>query len=1034
MKKSLKVLASAAVAFSMFTSVALADTTATTPTTTSTTATAAKKTSADFKDLANIDAALKAKIDAMLAQGIFEGVSNDSFGINENMTRAQMAKILALVYKLNVDMNVKTSSFSDVKADDAANGWAIPYIEAAKKAGLIDGVTDSTFVPGDKVTLGQFATALVKGVGKKVDVSGTPWYKDAIEQAIALKILPAGVDGAAVATRGDLVVGAFGGQAAYAELNKPAKVSITEAKATGVQKVEVKFDKEVDTSAAKLELKKGTTVIVTETKWGDDKKSATLTLKDLKVNQGSYTVTLSGLPEGTVDKATATFEAKNEEVTKIEFANPTDTVAQANTVRIKINATNQYGEKASANAGSYTAYSTTPGGARLTKADNGDLYIIVDTLDSTLTANLSSFSVNIYNNDSRVSASKTFKVGLPPMVSKVELGDVKYQNGKDALSNAGDQAVIKLLQIDQYGQEITQQTGNAFPINIQVTPNFNNQFTGLAQDKDNDGIDEVVVTLNSKATVSGEQTVTVFGGGSQTTKKIAVKAVAVPAKIEFGDLTGTYADGDVNKYVTLKLYDAEGNLLSPQDIVDNVDRLTISASSNITFGVTNDVPEAMLAKKSDGSLTPIVAVGPNKGKIHIAALKGKGTGNIFAYTTILESGATSSNNLNLPIAEARYPVSLAVATEPATKAVEGATTDIKLLVKDQYGENLENMAKGYVTENYGTRTVTYDVYVTTAPSSNANIAFGLTDGAKTIASINDNTYTFTANAGSLGGSKKVTFTLRKLEAVVDGTGALTGTGAVLDDNVKSITKELTVINPNAAGVKLTYSAGTVTDLFNAVENTVHGSTYDGPTTSKHAKKIAITAKDTAGAVVAVPKTVISVTSDNENVAKVGVNAGEAYVIGNKPGTAKVSVAYRTAKGDIENKTVDVTVKNDPISVASIAAGSTTRKVQDFSNGATYAYKLMSTVTVKDQYGSEYKSETLTGNVANDVVYDYNALLGIQYLISEVKGSGTVTLNNDGRTVTMTAGVQSFVIQAVSPSGKIATTQVVIDSTGANVLN
>lgn len=179
---------------------------------------APQKTSADFKDLAGIDAALKAKIDALLSKGVFEGVSDDSFGIQENMTRAQFAKVLTLIYGVKNDDSVSTSSFADVRADDAANGWAVSYIEAAKKAGLIDGKSDSSFDPGANTTLGEFATALVKGLGVKPDTSGSPWYADAIKQAIDKKVLPEGSDGSKLASRADLVVGAYSGQMAYAEL------------------------------------------------------------------------------------------------------------------------------------------------------------------------------------------------------------------------------------------------------------------------------------------------------------------------------------------------------------------------------------------------------------------------------------------------------------------------------------------------------------------------------------------------------------------------------------------------------------------------------------------------------------------------------------------------------------------------------------------------------------------------------------------------------------------------------------------------
>ncbi|WP_135546849.1 S-layer homology domain-containing protein [Paenibacillus cymbidii] len=178
----------------------------------------ATKTSADFQDLQGIDAALKTKIDALLSKGVFEGVSDDSFGIDENATRAQFAKVLTLIYGVKVDDSVTTSSFADVRADDAANGWAIKYIEAAKKAGLIDGKSDTTFDPGANTTLGEFATAIVKGLGVKPDMTGTPWYADAVKQAIDKKVLPEDTDGAKLATRSDLVIGSYGGQQVYEKI------------------------------------------------------------------------------------------------------------------------------------------------------------------------------------------------------------------------------------------------------------------------------------------------------------------------------------------------------------------------------------------------------------------------------------------------------------------------------------------------------------------------------------------------------------------------------------------------------------------------------------------------------------------------------------------------------------------------------------------------------------------------------------------------------------------------------------------------
>ena len=224
-------IATAAMAFSLFTSAAL-----------SLPASAAAKTSADFTDLAGSDAALKAKIDAMIAAGIFEGVSDSTFGITQNMTRAQFAKVATLIYNITVDPTVKVSSFTDVHADDAANGWAIPYIEAAKKAGLIDGVTDTTFMPGESVTTAQLDTVLLKGLGKKVSMTGSPWYTDAVKQATELGIHPTGKSGDQPAYRADLVQSSYTSQQVF-ENQTRISITKTQASSSDNKKVQVTFNK-----------------------------------------------------------------------------------------------------------------------------------------------------------------------------------------------------------------------------------------------------------------------------------------------------------------------------------------------------------------------------------------------------------------------------------------------------------------------------------------------------------------------------------------------------------------------------------------------------------------------------------------------------------------------------------------------------------------------------------------------------------------------------------------------------------------------
>ncbi|MCZ8515383.1 S-layer homology domain-containing protein [Paenibacillus filicis] len=281
MKKSLTLITAAAMAFSMLASSAMAGTT---------------KTTSDYKDLTNLDPGLKSKLDVLLSNGIFEGITDDSFGISQPMTRAQFAKVACLVFGLPVNQTVRTSSFSDVRTDDPVSGWAVSYIEAAKKAGLIDGKTDSTFAPGENVTIGQLDKVFINGLGRKVNVDSNPWYADAVKQATDLNIHPANKNGAASATRADLVTGAYGSWMANRNSKEQDQVSVISAQASGDQAVQVTLDKSVDISKASLTLKQGDAVIPTVITWSSDTKSAALTLiGDAKLSGGDYNVTLSGL-------------------------------------------------------------------------------------------------------------------------------------------------------------------------------------------------------------------------------------------------------------------------------------------------------------------------------------------------------------------------------------------------------------------------------------------------------------------------------------------------------------------------------------------------------------------------------------------------------------------------------------------------------------------------------------------------------------------------------------------------------------------
>lgn len=85
--------------------------------------------------------------------GIFDGMGNGNFGIESNLTRAQMAKVL--VYAFDIEVSNGENQFNDVKDDH----WAKDYITTIYQKRITVGSNGSYF-PNDYVTRAQYAAFL----------------------------------------------------------------------------------------------------------------------------------------------------------------------------------------------------------------------------------------------------------------------------------------------------------------------------------------------------------------------------------------------------------------------------------------------------------------------------------------------------------------------------------------------------------------------------------------------------------------------------------------------------------------------------------------------------------------------------------------------------------------------------------------------------------------------------------------------------------------------------------------------------------
>lgn len=110
------------------------------------------------------------EIETVTSYNIFVGNENGDLMLQENVTRAQMCKILFAARGMSPEKFSQENIFSDV----AAEHWAYSYISAAQKEKLIEGFPEGMFKPDDNVkiqdavkmivcTLGYEELALSKG-------------------------------------------------------------------------------------------------------------------------------------------------------------------------------------------------------------------------------------------------------------------------------------------------------------------------------------------------------------------------------------------------------------------------------------------------------------------------------------------------------------------------------------------------------------------------------------------------------------------------------------------------------------------------------------------------------------------------------------------------------------------------------------------------------------------------------------------------------------------------------------------------------
>ena len=171
-----------------------------------------------FDDIAGNDHANA--INVLNQLGVIGGYEDGTFKPDQKVTRAEMAKLVYVLYTTFVDAGKGTTKFADVAADN----WAAGYINWCSQMGIIGGYGNGKFGPTDNVTYDQ-ALKMVCGVLGYNEWDSNLWPTDVRSKALRDLELGEGIEGV---NGDDQLTRAQVAQIMYNALTREMKATVTE--------------------------------------------------------------------------------------------------------------------------------------------------------------------------------------------------------------------------------------------------------------------------------------------------------------------------------------------------------------------------------------------------------------------------------------------------------------------------------------------------------------------------------------------------------------------------------------------------------------------------------------------------------------------------------------------------------------------------------------------------------------------------------------------------------------------------------------
>ena len=116
-----------------------------------------------FSDMISAPWAAEA-VATLKEMGVINGKSNTEFAPNDNVTREEFVKMIVLLVDINVEHG--DMEFDDINESD----WFYTPIKAAKQKNIVNGISESTFGVGQKITRQDMAV-ITKNVLSYLNIS-----------------------------------------------------------------------------------------------------------------------------------------------------------------------------------------------------------------------------------------------------------------------------------------------------------------------------------------------------------------------------------------------------------------------------------------------------------------------------------------------------------------------------------------------------------------------------------------------------------------------------------------------------------------------------------------------------------------------------------------------------------------------------------------------------------------------------------------------------------------------------------------------